>query len=153
MGKKYSKTKAIGNAGAFKFGELITRMFRWPVRLIDESTDVGVDAEIEICDHDGNATGELIKAQIKSTEFNSDIEECRYYLKSKDLEYLCSLSLPVIIVYVDISRHSGVYWRPLDAKQMAKKTPTLFTFEHDDLLIAASRPKLEALKPFNESDT
>ncbi len=150
MAKQYSKSKAIGNAGAFKFGELITLMFRWPVRLIDESTDLGVDAEIEVCDHNGYSTGKLIKAQIKSTEFNPDIDGSKYYLKANDLDYLCNLPLPVILVYVDISAHSGVYWRPLDSGQMASQTPTCFTFEQDDLLNASAKSKLEALKPLHD---
>ena len=145
MAKQYSEAKAIGNAGAFKFGELVTRMFRWPVRFVDESTDVGVDAEIELCDANGNATGKLIKAQIKSTDFNPNTGNSKYYLKSEDLEYLCQLTIPVIIVYVDSSAHSGVYWRPLDENQMKKATPTCFTFEQGDLLDASSKSKLEAL--------
>jgi hypothetical protein len=125
-------------------------MFRWPVRLVDESTDLGVDAEIEICDHNGHSTGKLIKAQIKSTEFNPDIDGSKYYLKQNDLEHLCRLPLPVILVYVDISAHSGVYWRPLDQAQMDSKTPTCFTFGHDDLLIASAKSKLEALSPLHQ---
>lgn len=147
MSKQYSKAKAIGNAGAFKFGELVTRMFRWPVRLGDESTDLGVDAEIETCDHEGNSTGKLIKAQIKSTEFNPDVSGSRYYLPKEHLDYLCQLQIPVILIYVDISAHSGVYWRPLDRQQMSQTTPTCFTFTDEDRLDASAKPKLEALVP------
>ena len=150
MGKQYSKPKAIGNAGAFKFAELITRMFQWPVRLLDESTDLGVDAEIEVCDDNGCSTGRLIKAQIKSTGFNPGVNRSEYYLNQKDLDYLCKLQVPVILVYVDISAHSGVYWRPLDKCQMASKTPTRFTFEQDDLLLASAKSKLESLKSLHD---
>lgn len=145
MVKQYTKAKAIGNAGAFKFGELVTRMFHWPVRLGDESTDLGVDAEIEVCDHVGKSTGKLIKVQIKSTGFNPDVGDCKYYLPQTHLNYLCQLQLPVILVYVDISRHSGVYWRHLSPKQISQTTPTCFTFTDEDLLDASARPKLEAL--------
>ena len=152
MAKQYSQAKAIGNAGAFKFGELITRMFRWPVRLGEESTDLGVDAEIEVCDHEGNSTGKLIKAQIKSTEFNPDVRGSRYYLPRDHLDYLCQLQLPVILVYVDISAQSGVYWRPLSKQQILQNTPTCFTFTQEDLLNASAKPKLEALVPLASID-
>ncbi len=149
MSKQYTKAKAIGNAGAFKFGEKITRMFGWPVRFVDESVDVGVDAEIEVCDLEGNATGQLIKAQIKSTEFNPDIGGQKLYLKPNDLEYLKNLTVPVIVVYVDISSHSGVYWRPLNHEQVSKRTPHRFDFSLEDCLLADSRERLEALTPLN----
>ncbi|WP_312478943.1 DUF4365 domain-containing protein [Stutzerimonas nitrititolerans] len=149
MAKQYSQAKAIGNAGAFKFGELVARMFRWPVRLGDESTDLGVDAEIEVCDHKGKSTGKLIKAQIKTTEFNPDVGGSRYYLPRAHLDYLCQLQVPVILVYVDISAHSGVYWRPLNPQQLSKTTPTCFTFTDEDRLDASARSKLEALVPLS----
>lgn len=151
MTKQYSKAKAIGNAGAFKFAELVTRMFRWPVRLGEESTDLGVDAEIEVCDHDGKSTGKLIKVQIKTTEFNPNVGDGCYYLPRQHLEYLCQLQLPVILVYVDISASSGVYWRHLNREQMAQPTPTCFTFTHDDVLNALAKPKLEALIPLDHA--
>jgi len=151
MAKQYSKAKAIGNAGAFKFGELVTRMFHWPVRLGDESTDLGVDAEIEVCDYDGKSTGKLIKAQVKSTGFNPNVGGSRYYLPNDHLEYLCQLQIPVILIYVDISAQSGVYWRPLDRLQISQVTPTCFTFTDDDRLDASARPKLEALVPLRQT--
>ncbi|MFG6108702.1 DUF4365 domain-containing protein [Stenotrophomonas nematodicola] len=150
MAKQYSNAKAIGNAGAFKFGELVTRMFRWPVRLGDESTDLGVDAEIEICDHVGKSSGKLIKAQVKSTEFNPNVSKGRFYLPRDHLDYLCQLQIPVILIYVDISAQSGVYWRPLDQQQISQVTPTCFTFTDGDRLDASARPKLEALVPLSQ---
>lgn len=150
MAKIYSKQKAIGNAGAFKFGELITRMFSWPVRLIDESTDLGVDAEIEVCDDDGKSTHKLLKAQIKSTYCNPDLGNHTIYLKQNDINYLAKSVSPVIIVSVDISAHSGVYWKPLDLRQINSKTPTRFDFADNDCLDASSREKLIALKAPSE---
>ncbi len=147
MGKKYAAQKAIGNAGAFKFGELVTRMFRWPVRLMDESTDLGVDAEVEICDDDGISSHHILKVQIKSTEFNPDLGNHTLYLKQNDLDYLMKSTVPVIIVSVDISAHSGIYWRPLDLNQINSKTPTRFDFKDADRLEANAYEKLITLKP------
>ena len=150
MRRKYPRAQAIGNAGAFRFGELVTSMFRWPVSFLSESTDRGVEAEIEVRDEDNNANGKLIRAQIVTTNYSLNSGASMCILFSEDLEHLCELTIPVVVVYVDMSAYPGVYWRPLDRDQLAREAPMIFTFEQDDLMIASSKFKLAALRPLRK---
>jgi hypothetical protein len=150
VGKKYPRAQAIANAGAFRFGELITSMFGWPVRFLSESTDRGVEAEIEVRDEDNNASGRPIRAHIVTTNYSPCSGAIMCILFVEDLECLCELTIPVVVVYVDMSAHPGVYWRPLDRGQLASEAPMIFTFGQDDLMIASAKSKLAALRPLRK---
>jgi Domain of unknown function (DUF4365) len=141
MSKEYSQSKAIGNAGAFLFGYKITSMYGWLVRFVDESTDLGVDAEIEITDPERRSIGKTIKVQIKSR----DMKKHYISLSHDDVNYLESLDVPVIIVSVDISAPmGGIYWMPLSEGKQNPSSRT-FNFSSENQLDGASKQKLLSL--------
>lgn len=141
MSKEYSQSKAIGNAGAFLFGYKITNMFGWLVRFVDESTDLGVDAEIEITDSERRSTGKSIKVQIKSNDMgNRDIR-----LKRADVSYLEKIDVPVIVVSVDISAPmGGIFWMPL-SKGKENESSRTFRFTEANRLDGSSKEQLLSL--------
>lgn len=67
----YAKENRNGDIGEYYFAYWITQTFGWPCRLLD--IDIGLDAQIEICDESDKALGQFIAVQIKST----DTKKCR----------------------------------------------------------------------------
>lgn len=57
----------IGNAGVAIVDEIVNLQLGWIFRREDAAgTDYGVDAQIEVVDDQGTATGHLLAAQIKT---------------------------------------------------------------------------------------
>ncbi|MCI5162057.1 MAG: hypothetical protein D3917_08545 [Candidatus Electrothrix sp. AX5] len=54
---KYTKKKAIGDAGEYFFAYTVATILGWPCRLLD--IDIGIDAQVEILDGDQNSTGSV----------------------------------------------------------------------------------------------
>ncbi|WP_122388918.1 DUF4365 domain-containing protein [Pseudomonas syringae group genomosp. 3] len=110
MSKQYPKRSINGDAGehfvAFKF----TRTLNWPCRL--QEIDLGIDAEIEICDDSNGATGNVVKLQIKSFEKMESPTEHSVYVSDADISYWQRFSVPTIVVCVDLTTEK-VYWKSI----------------------------------------
>lgn len=68
----------------------------WVMR--DKDKDYGIDAEVEIFDDKGNATGLVYLVQLKATETSSVSVAKSIDLRIETIKYFHSLDLPVLIV-------------------------------------------------------
>lgn len=114
MTKQYPKRSINGDAGehlvAFKF----TRTLSWPCRLQD--VDLGIDAEIEICDDNNAATGNVVKLQVKSFEKMGSATKHDVYVDESDISYWQRFSVPTIVVCVDLTTEK-VYWKSINSTE------------------------------------
>jgi len=112
---KFKKNNAIGKAGEHYFAYWIMSTIGWPCRLLD--LDIGLDAHIEILNHQQHSTGDFIAVQIKTTGTN--IPEKTVY--KKHLEYWKELDDQFI--YISISNALGdypkIYWKHFDKDTIA----------------------------------
>lgn len=70
----------------------------WVVREKNQQNDYGIDAEIEIFDEEGNATGLMFLAQLKATENSNETLVQKISFDIDKIKYYQSLTLPVLIV-------------------------------------------------------
>lgn len=114
MTKFYQKRTINGDAGehlvAFKF----TRTLNWPCRL--QGVDLGIDAEIEICDDSNGATGNVVKLQVKSFDKLTSAVKHDVYVEDADIAYWQRFSVPTIVVCVDLNAEK-VYWKPISSTE------------------------------------
>ena len=114
MAKQYPKRSINGDAGEHLAAYKFTRTLKWPCRL--QSIDLGIDAELEICDSQCSATGNVVKLQIKSFQELPSSQKHDIYVDDADIEYWKRFSVPTIIVCVDL-KHEKVYWKPINAAE------------------------------------
>jgi hypothetical protein len=95
---KYGKQNATGDAGEYYFAYTVARKLRWPCRLLD--IDLGVDAQIEALDINGQSTGNFIAVQVKSTE---DKALMSLYISLRHVEYWQGMETPVLIALVNLA--------------------------------------------------
>lgn len=105
---------ATGKAGEREVERFIENQLGYVYRKID-STDLGVDGEIEILDRRRGATGGLIKVQVKSTRAAVTGSRIRVALDESHLDYYASLTVPVILAYVSMA-DGQIWWRPIHHK-------------------------------------
>lgn len=105
---KYNEDNATGDAGEYLFAYTVSNILEWPCRLLD--IDIGIDAQIEILDDNRNSMGQFIAVQVKSTR---DKEKFSTSVERKHIEYWSELEVPVLIVFVNLSKKK-VYARPFD---------------------------------------
>lgn len=76
------------------------------------NTDVGIDAQIELVDLDGNATGKLAGVQIKSGDSFVETEQeiFTFRAKQKHFEYWIRYRLPVIGIVFSPSLNKAVWF-------------------------------------------
>ncbi|RAW01528.1 DUF4365 domain-containing protein [Pseudochryseolinea flava] len=98
--KFYTEGGATGDSGVFYLGHWVTRHFGWPFR-IQSMADIGIDAEIEICEDDNRSTSIIVKAQVKSTQ-NALTEDFSVYVSKEHLAYWTNMPLPVMLFKIDI---------------------------------------------------
>ncbi len=110
----YNSEKVTGDAGEHYFAYWIINNFNYPCRLLDK--DLGIDAKIEIVDADQNTTGEFIFVQIKS----SDTDPVKHNIKLRHLLYWESISIPVILVGIDLST-DDIYWLHINEENVLEK--------------------------------
>ena len=70
----------------------------WVVREKNQQNDYGIDAEVEIFDEEGNATGLMFLAQLKATENSDETSVQKISFDIDKINYYKSLALPVLIV-------------------------------------------------------
>lgn len=110
---RFSPTERLG---VNKVEEIFLKEFGWIPRHIFQS-DMGIDMEIEIC-HDGEPTGQLIGAQIKSGEsfFKKDLTGDFIYRGSLvHLNYWLKHSLPIILILHN-PKNGLVVWQMIEEK-------------------------------------
>lgn len=145
MPKQYVKRSINGDAGehlaAFKF----TRTLNWPCRL--QNVDLGIDAEIEICDDQNSATGNVVKLQIKSFEEIESPEKHDVYVDDADISYWQRFSVPTIVVCVDLSTEK-IYWKSINTTEAYQSggASRKITFDlSKNELTAASKKEIASL--------
>ena len=145
MSKQYPKRSINGDAGEYFAAFMFTRLLRWPCRL--QSIDLGIDAELEICDEQGAATGNVVKLQIKSFEKLAFSDKHDVYIDDVDIHYWQRFSVPTIIVCVDLAL-GKVYWKPIRSTEgyQSGGVSRKVTFElKQDELIPEARGRINAL--------
>lgn len=80
------------------------------------NTDVGIDGQIEFVDDEGNCTGHMVAAQVKSgpSFIQRSGDEIRFYPKEKHVKYWSEFPLPVLLFLHDPAS-AQTYW--IDARQ------------------------------------
>lgn len=104
----------IGNAGVAIVDEIVNLQLGWIFRREDAAgTDHGVDAQIEVVDDEGTATGHLLAAQIKTGKKYlkpTTGDAFTFYGETRHLPYWLGHSLPVLIILVDENSRTA-YWQ------------------------------------------
>jgi len=113
----YNSEKVIGDAGEHFFTYWIIHNFQYPCRLLDK--DLGLDAKIEIVDDNQKTTGEFIFVQIKS----SSSTKIKHKVKLRHFLYWESISIPVILVGIDLSTNN-IYWLHINDDKVLVKYKT-----------------------------
>ena len=112
-----------GRAGVLAVGFIING-FGWVFRE-QPTDDYGIDAQAEVFDRGGKATGKLIALQIKSgrtTYFaNEKPEGWTHYVNAGHASYWLKHSLPVVVVIYDEVANKA-YWQQV-TKDTLKETP------------------------------
>lgn len=94
MVPKRTRSHQLESQSFIKFESYIPS--QWVFRRKD-TPDYGIDGEIEIFDDNGQATGNFINVQLKSTD-SKDIKKClKEKLRVDTLEYYSKLQYPVLI--------------------------------------------------------
>ena len=114
---KYPTKAAHGHAGEFFAAYKIAKVLGWPCRLFD--IDIGIDAQVEILTDDFESTGRFVALQVKAT---SDEEKNCCYVTPRQLEYWCSLEIPVFVALVDLQEEK-MFLHLVEATQEYEKTP------------------------------
>lgn len=103
----YNTNKQKGNRGSSYMNHFITNDLKWVYRHVNEESDFGIDAYVEIVD-EGKATGKLIGIQVKHGESyfsSSTISGFKYYGERKHLNYYLNSNSPIIIVILSEEFH------------------------------------------------
>lgn len=104
---KYSRSNINGDAGEHLFAARVIYHFGFPCRL--QNIDIGIDAEIEITDKDLRSTGNIVKAQIKSTES----DKMSVFVSGKHIQYWNQLNVPVVVILVHLESER-IFWHCVD---------------------------------------
>jgi hypothetical protein len=128
MSKKYDSKNLVGDAGEHLVASFFLSRLGCIYRKQPEA-DIGIDGEIEILKNDGESTGKIIKTQVKSKKYLKlpKVE----YIESRDYDYWRLLSLPVIVLLVDVDKNK-IYWkRAEDLKKASKNYKVEFTLSDE----------------------
>ncbi len=142
---KFTKKQAVGQAGEYLVGAVVTHRLAWPYRT-QPITDLGVDGEIEVLDEAGVSLSGIIKVQAKATakdDEDSAAPPFRRYVYPAHYEYWAALSLPVIVCRPVLAT-GKIYWLPASAGRTSGKMIS-FDFEACHELTAGSAGALRDL--------
>lgn len=144
---KFEDVNRIGVAGTYLLAYAMTQLFRCPCRILD--VDVGVDAELEFVNDDSEASGDIIKIQIKTVNEITAKDTHSIYVDEKHIKYWQMFSAPIIVCCVDL-KTENIYWKHI-ANTEAYKTAGMsrkIVFDlKNDLLREDSINELRALIP------
>jgi hypothetical protein len=134
----YALKNKNGDIGEYYFAYWITKSFGWPCRLLD--IDLGLDAQVEICDEKHNVIGKFIAVQIKSTQSSKKSVS----LSLSNLQYWKTMDDPVIVVrIINVTKKPKIYWKIINTESIDdlivkaknnKEKETSTTFSNEDLL-------------------
>lgn len=111
----YALKKKNGDIGEYYFAYWVTKYFGWPCRLLD--IDLGLDAQVEICNPKHNAIGKFIAVQIKSTQSNKKSVS----LHLDNLKYWKAMEEPVIVArIINVTKVPEIYWKIVNTKSIDK---------------------------------
>lgn len=115
---RYSPTE---QAGVHAVASIVTSDLKWIFRE-QPIIDVGIDAQIELVEPEGEPTGRLIGVQLKTGvgNFTEKDEGYVYYGQNAHLKYWLAHSLPVILV-AHIPK-VGTFWQAVD-ESTVEQTP------------------------------
>ncbi|KMM75572.1 MULTISPECIES: DUF4365 domain-containing protein [unclassified Xanthomonas] len=105
---RYTEQQIIGDLGELAVARAFIRYFRWPCRR--QTVDLGVDAEVEITDDDLNATGKIVKVQVKASMSPFVDGKNTVYLETRHVDYWKDFSVPVLLCAVSVATDE-VLWK------------------------------------------
>jgi len=147
MAKFVNETHITGERGVIVFSEYCNKHKPYIIFREVTKNDFGIDGEVEIVrtNEEGKkeATGEILKVQIKSTASDKGYikreteEEIDFQAKKEDIEYWSKYSLEVLLVLYD-DRTESLYCKKIDkidlAKSKLKKSQPVIFNKKDNLL-------------------
>lgn len=122
---KYSRTNINGDAGEHLFASRVIYEFGFPCRL--QNIDIGIDAEVEITDKNLRSTGNIVKAQVKSTES----DKMYVYVSGEHIQYWNELSFPVIVILVHL-KTDCIFWHCVDNIEEYDLTDSGYKIKFDE---------------------
>ncbi|GAB3092624.1 DUF4365 domain-containing protein [Lysobacter terrae] len=108
---QYDEKKIIGDIGELTVAKAFIKYFRWPCR--QQTTDLGIDAEVEALDDNGASTGKIVKVQVKATMKPFTDGTNTSYPDREHIEYWKNFSVPVLYCYVSLATDE-VLWTVID---------------------------------------
>ncbi|WP_429911415.1 DUF4365 domain-containing protein [Glycocaulis sp.] len=137
----YNPTERIGVS---RVETTVTQELGWIFReqLV---ADFGIDAQLEIVD--GNPTGKLIAAQIKSGDSYAEEKDDHFIFRGKlrHLDYWNDHSLPVILILY-IPKYDNIYWQVVSEENLTRTNKTWkLNIPKSNILNSQSKYKLGRL--------
>lgn len=108
---KFYTSNATGDSGLFLLGHWINQNFGFPFRIM--STDIGIDAEIEMIDEEYHSEGLILKAQVKATQ-TVITKNFSAYIDKPHLKYWDKLTVPVLFFKVDLT-NNNIYYKHISS--------------------------------------
>lgn len=127
---KRTREHELADAGVLEFRR---RFPKWVIRSLEEN-DYGVDAEVEVFDLDGHATGITFKAQIKATDSEAKSNRLSVRINRSTLNYWRSLDVPVLVYVYSVADDQGYarwahsYDQAVDSRRQIRSDSRKLTF-------------------------
>ncbi len=112
---EFHSRDAIGKAGERLVETFIEENLNFIYRRTN-STDIGIDGDIEILDENRNSTGGFIKVQVKTTKYSLVGKNIQIFFDEKHLDYFSSLTVPPILSIVSLA-DKRIWWKPILHKE------------------------------------
>jgi len=144
---KRTRSQQIGATGEYLVGKLVSEIGHiWR----PNTSDFGIDGQIEVVDRDSHPTGKTISVQVKTTSAarmpGETDEEFTFTCSAKDLEYWMGASEPVLLVVVRLNQERA-WWKRLDTwfAEPRRRRSRVVTFNKvDDILGPGSQHQIAA---------
>ncbi|UAJ12612.1 DUF4365 domain-containing protein [Polymorphobacter megasporae] len=108
---RFHPTARIGKAGERRLETFIEEQLGFIYRPVGTS-DIGIDGEIETLAPGGRSTGGFLKVQVKTVERAPLGPRFRVALDERHLDYFASLTVPPILVLVNLA-DDRIWWQPI----------------------------------------
>ncbi|MBK0401802.1 DUF4365 domain-containing protein [Adhaeribacter sp. BT258] len=164
MPKFVNNTHVTGERGVLAFSTYCNKHNPYIIFREVTKNDFGIDGEVEIVrtNEEGKkeATGEVLKVQIKSTASDKGYirretdEEIEFQAKKEDIEYWSKYSLDVLLVLYD-DRNEKLYCRKIEKVDLAKvklknSQPIIFNKNENLLEVADNKFVLKFSHKFKQ---
>ncbi|GBQ94518.1 MULTISPECIES: DUF4365 domain-containing protein [Gluconobacter] len=148
---QFTANNTIDQVGIHYFSMMTTKVLGHICRL-NTSTDVGIDAWIELVDGNRMATGTYVAAQIKSSENTDEKNSITHYIDEKHKEYWLNHSIPVVFVDVNIDKNCILIKDISQRNLVQTNTRWKITLTEDDELSKVGRDLFSRLARPHPSD-